>query len=310
MGREAEARRAAWGLRTELMLRPTADGGVALLDPLFEQVSALTADQVAALDAGDAAAHAMLDEALLRAGPLVDHLRDQAWAARLRPRALPPAPAPRPPPDPAACARLAAAWPGGAWGQAERWRRLAEEGRAGAGLLRLDGLLPPDEAAALGDAAAHLPAARLDTARVAGHRADLPDDSPWRQLRERLLDADLVGLLSAAFGRPPPLGPAALHLNAWALGPGDHMAAHADGPTYALTLVIGLNPGWTAEDGGAITFFDPSRPEAAPALRWLPQAGDALVFAPEAHTWHAVAPARRLRRTLSGWWLRPAGGAA
>ncbi len=308
MGGGAEARHAAWGLRPELMLRPTAAGGLQLLDPLFEQVHTLSPAQVAALDADDDAAHAMLDEALLRASPLVDQLRDQAWAARLRPRALPPAPAPRPPPDLGACARLAAAWPSGAWGQAERWRRLAEEGRAGAGLVRLDGLLPEAEAEALGAAAAALPAARLDTARVAGHRADLPDDSPWRELRERLLDADLVGLLSSALGRPAPRGQAGLHLNAWALGPGDHMAAHADGPTYELTLVIGLNPGWTAEDGGAITFFDPSRPEAAPALRWLPQAGDALVFAPAAHTWHAVAPARRLRRTLSGWWLRPLGG--
>lgn len=295
-------RRAAWGLRPELLLRPTGAGGIDVLDTLFEQVHSFSAAEVAALDAGSPDLQARLDETLLREGPLSAALRERAWAARLRPRPWP-APAPAAPEGlEAVCARLANTWSGGAFGRPERWRRLLEAGLAGARRLQLDGLLPLARARALARAARALPYARLQTERVSAERAGLPDRPPFRGLRARLLDPDLHALLGAALGRSGPgFG---LHLNAWRLQPGDHMALHPDGPRYEITVVIGLCEGWRAEDGGEISFLDPTRPEG-PRQPWLPQLGDALIFAPDADSWHAVVPPRRVRHTLSGWLLRP-----
>ena len=295
-------RHAAWGLRPELLLRTGAVGEVDVLDTLFEQVHRFSPAEVRALDLGLPGAVDRLEAALLREGPVSAALRDRAWAARLRPRPWPAPAAPAGPHLDAACERLAKRWSGGSFGRPERWRRLLEGGLAGGRRLQLDGLLSPRRARALASATAGLRYAPLRTGVVSAERAALPARAPFTGLRDRLLDPDLHALLGAALDRPT--AGVGLHLNAWRLQPGDHMALHADGPRYEITVVIGLCEGWRAEDGGEISFIDPTRPEG-PRQPWLPHLGDALVFAPDAGSWHAVVPPRRTRHTLSGWLVRP-----
>jgi hypothetical protein len=82
------------------------------------------------------------------------------------------------------------------------------------------------------------------------------------------------------------------------------MSAHPDGRLYCGTLSLGLCSGWTAADGGAIAFGDPTPQGFHVRERWLPHLGDALLFAPAADTWHAVEPVTsdKTRHSLTGWW--------
>ena len=282
------------------MIEARDDGGVDLLDPLFERLVHLDAETVSALDEADASSLAALDVRHLRACPEADALRRAAWYARLRPE---PVALPVPPVDcrPLAAAVAALGW-ADAWRDAERWRRLIEDGRAGGGPRCLSGLIPTGLAAAAADQAASLPRLPMATPVVTGSRA-LVDEQVGGALAETrgLFDApEARAAFGAALGRDLALG---LLLNAWALMPGERMAVHPDGARYAATLVIGLNAGWTAGDGGAIAFGEPGSDGLRVRARWLPHLGDVLLFAPTADTWHAVEPPTRPRATLSGWWL-------
>lgn len=303
---------ARWSLRSEVMFETDEEGGITLVDPLFERALTLTAAEVAGLDAGDPEALARLDALHLRSSAETDAFRRAAWFARLRPW---PEAAPQPAPDArlvAGVAEAAAALPWApAWRDAGRWRHLIERGLASPGPLQLDALFPlPLIRAAI----AQLERAalqRLDTAHVQAGRAPVDDAT-----------GGALGELRAAVGAPAmreacglALGRSltgALHLNAWRFGPGDRMAIHPDGSRYAATLVIGLNEGWRAADGGAIAFGEPGPRGLVVRQRWLPEAGDVLLFAPTATTWHAVEAPLRPRSSLSGWWMRAEepGGAA
>ena len=289
-----------WKLRPEVMVEPRGDGGLDLLDPLFDRLTHLDAEMVALLDASDPVALAALDARSLCAGAEADALRRAAWYARLRPEPVAPTV------EALDCGALAASvaslgW-SPEWRQGERWRRLLETGRSCGGPLCLPGLLPGALATAAAHQAAELPMSPLETRVVSGRRAVVNDEIGGALAAVRgLFDApEARAALGAAVGRALKLG---LTLNAWSLDPGQRMAVHPDGGRYAGTLVVGLNEAWSAADGGAIAFGDPGPDGLHVRSRWLPHLGDVLIFAPTASTWHAVEPPSRRRWTLSGWWL-------
>lgn len=294
------------------MVEPAADGGMDLLDPLFERLLRLDATEVARLDAGEREALSTLDTHLLRSNPAADAMRRAGWYARLRPEPVRPDAGGGSAAEHAvrdacdAAAGLAWADP---WRVPERWRRFVEEGRACAGRQRLDGCVPT---ALIHDAlpeAEQSPLTSVSVAVVSAHRCRVDAASPpalaaIHALLDHPATRRAVGL---ALGRSLRAGP--LHLNLWRLLPGERMAVHPDGARYAATVVVGLNTSWNAEDGGAIAFGEPGPDGLAVRSRWLPHAGDALVFAPGPATWHAVEPPTRTRWTLSGWWCWPPGAA-
>lgn len=295
-----------WALRRELLVEADPAGGVRILDPLFERVVVLDAAQVAALDAGDPAALATLDDRWLRESPAAEAVRRAAWSARLRPE--PARPAVRGDETGDACVDVSCVDVSGidwapAWRDAERWRRLFAAAHAGNTLLPLDGLLPPALAEAAAAQAQTLPCARVEAAVVSAERA-LVDEAiggPLGEVRARLTHPATRRFFGAALGRD--LG-GPMHLNVWHLAPEERMAVHQDGARYAATVAVGLNAGWTAADGGAIAYGVPGPGGLGVSHRWLPHLGDVVVFAPTATSWHAVEPPARDRWTLSGWWLR------
>ncbi|GDX81476.1 hypothetical protein LBMAG42_32870 [Deltaproteobacteria bacterium] len=296
-----------WGLRDEVMIEARDDGGVDLLDPLFERLDRLDAATVERLDAGDSETMAALDARLLRANPVADAARRAAWYARLRPEPARPDAASGD--VSAACEAAATLGWAEAWRSAERWRRFVEGGRAAGGVLgcglRLDGLFPAALAEAAAEEAMTEAVFPLTAAVVSAHRAVVTATSPPALAATRALldDAATRRIVGLALERP--LDQGALHLNLWRLLPGERMAVHPDGSRYAATVAIGLNAGWNAEHGGAIAFGTPGAEGLAVHTRWLPHAGDTLVFAPGPTTWHAVEPPTRTRWTLSGWWFWP-----
>lgn len=79
-----------------------------------------------------------------------------------------------------------------------------------------------------------------------------------------------------------------------------HLDRFRDDDRRTLTLILYLNEGWRAEDGGALRF-------------WPEEAGEPVDIAPEGNTlvaflserfWHEVLPARRMRLALTGWFKR------
>lgn len=192
------------------------------------------------------------------------------------------------------------------WREPERWRRLAEDRAGGQRYLVLPGLLEPEAARALREAALALPMARLATVLVAADRRLLAGDelAPWLDLLQHVV---LRGLVSAVLGRTMPSG---LVVNAWRLARGDQMGIHPDGPLYKGTISLGLCEGWTAADGGAIAFGDRDGDDLIVRQRWFPHLGDACLFAPDVDTWHAVEPVRGdvTRYSVTGWWTEPVDG--
>ncbi len=332
-----------WNLRPDVMFEPHDDGGATLVDPLFERVLRLSPADVAALDAGEPHALARLDARHLRVGPLADALRRAAWHARMRPEptprtldeadttllaeaaaALPWTPAWQ---DAERWRRLIER---GRTGAAPLFldalfpEALAHAAAAEAAVAPRERMSTPlidAERALVGEAT---PAsAGWMRAEEAGYKPDddssqaptgrkkvqrrgeaLPSVRPGRALgtlRAALSEPALRAALGAALARDLT---GALHLNAWRLGPGERMGVHPDGAGYAGTVVVGLAVGWCAADGGAIAFGVPGPEGLGVNQRWLPHAGDVLVFAPGPDTWHCVEPARRERYTLSGWWQR------
>jgi hypothetical protein len=240
------------------------DGRVQVLDLLTDRTRTLTQ---AEFDA----------DPTLQEGVIAEHLRAQAWASRTRPE-LPVFP------THSADLSLAAQLPAEVcerWREAEPWRRLMEARLAGERLLRLPGFTtwrpgPEDEE-------------RLDTDLVHAHRtrtrAPLFEHPAVRHLMGAVLGLRLEG---------------AVECNRWRMQPGDGILAHRVGRRYAATFTLGLNQGWTAADAGAIAFGDPATGEVQ--TRWLPHAGDVLVFAGGEWSWHWVEAPGRERHTLTGWW--------
>lgn len=185
------------------------------------------------------------------------------------------------------------------WRDGEGLRRAAEERAAGRTLTILRGFLAPAFCEVVAREVQALPMERLDTEVVHAWRHRV-EHGLWA-LRTLLSDPGARLLLGAVLGvaLPPDL-----QLNAWRHEPGDHLATHPDGPRYAATFALGLNPGWTAADGGAIAFGEPAADGTLQVReRWLPLAGDLALFVPSAMSWHQVEPSRRTRWTVSGWWV-------
>jgi hypothetical protein len=284
-------------LRPEVLRHARPDGGVDLYDPLLERLVALSSAEAASLDAPDAVLLARLDGATLLEGAVADAVRASVWATRVLPlAAAPPVVPPRlDPSDAAALPALVAP----AWREPEAWRRLAEDRAAGRARLTLRGFLGAEYIHTLTTEAGAAAFARFETDRVHAWRAE-PGPAPvldaWRAL---LLDPALRALVGGALGASLP---DALVLNAWRMGPGDGMRAHPDGRRYAATWALGLCDAWTAADGGAIAFGAPTPEAFVVTERWLPFAGDLLLFVPGPTTWHVVETPARERLTLSGWW--------
>jgi hypothetical protein len=204
--------------------------------------------------------------------------------------------------------RLPAALVAPEWRQPERWRRLAVEARGGRRYLALPGLLAPEAAASLRAGAAALPFSRLSTDLLIAERC-LVDGAthaglvPWLSL---MASAELRALAGGVLGRPLSEG---LVVNAWRLHQQQFMGVHPDGPWYEGTFSLGLSTAWEAGMGGAIAFGDRRDDSSLDVVdRWYPHLGDALLFAPDDTTWHAVeaVTGAEVRLSLTGWWVEPA----
>lgn len=79
-----------------------------------------------------------------------------------------------------------------------------------------------------------------------------------------------------------------------------HLDRFRDDDRRALTVILYLNQDWGPEDGGQLRFWPEA--EAAP-LEIIPSGGTLVTFLSERY-WHEVAPARRERMSLTGWFRR------
>lgn len=294
-------------VRPEVLRRPGPDGAVELLDLLLEQAHVVPSALAAALEDGAHPARPALEAwcaaRCLDEGPAASALRAGVWAARARG-------APSAPPSgaraevPAAAVAELPAVVAGRWRRPEAWRRLAEAARAGERLLRLDGFLAPARAAAWRARLARAPQEPMETALLRASRVR-PGHAALAPAAALMGHPALRAAVGAVLGRALAPGPL---VNGWCLPPGGHMGVHPDGPTYAATFVLGLEADWAAADGGAIAFGWPEDDGFRPWERWLPHAGDLLVFTPSALSFHCVEPPARPRVTLSGWWRAPPAG--
>lgn len=291
-------------LRREILRFVRADGGIDLFDPVLDRKYALTADE-AATDS----LPARLADAFLEEGPIAELIRNQWWA---RKRATVPAP-PRMEPLAEAEWERAELLPddvfGGAWLSGESWRRVAEDRAAGAYALPFRGMLASGFARELAAAHAGLSFDRMQVGiTFADRHVCVPEDGgPIGRWLAVMASANFRTLMGAVLAATLPEKVTA---NAWLLRAGDEIKAHPVGTTYAATMSLGLNAGWTASDLGSIAFADAAPGEAAFAVRarWLPHLGDALAIARGPASWHWVEPPVRERRTLTGWWVEGGAG--
>ena len=276
---------------------PTEDGGLDLFDLLYDRVVHLTPDEVHALDAGDPTLRQRLEALVLLEGEHADTLRHQLWTRR---RAeVGPTNAP-------AVGQVdwteAEAWPelvAGPWRDPERLRRLAESRAAGCTFLELPGFVTAAAAHRIAAVARALPFERMDTEWVQGERRLLVGDElqTWTDF---LSDERTRRLFGGLLGRHLP---ELITANVWRLSEGDGMPVHADGRRYHGTVSLGLSEGWTAAHGGAIATGAPVNERFDVRHRWLPHAGDLLLFAPTRTSWHAVEPvAKGPRLSVTAWW--------
>ncbi len=290
-------------LRPEILRFPLPDGGLELWDPVFDRKHALTAEESAAL-AATGAIPARLAAQMLQEGPVAGLVRAQFWA-RKRATVQPPA-APDPPAD--ADWALAESLPteriAEVWRRGETWRRLAEDRAAGAQALPMRSLLCDTFARELAQAHEGADYERMAVGLTwADRHVCVPEDggaiAAWLST---MASAPFRTLMSAVIGLALPEPVTA---NAWRLLPGDEIRPHPVGATYVATISLGLCEGWTAQDGGSIAFADaaPGDPAFRVTGRWLPHLGDALAIARGPASWHWVESPRRLRRTLTGWWV-------
>lgn len=280
----------AMKLRSELLRRSRQDGGIDLLDPLLERIVTLDAAQARALDEGD---HEPLEALMIFEGAIADGLREQAWLGRQRPR-------------PHAAAPVADFdWRedlpeiiASHWRDPDRLRRLAEDRAAGRRYLLLPGFLEAEAASRLEAAASALSFSRMSTEIVEADRHLLKSGElgEWQSLMQsvRRIFGAILGIEL----------PEKTFVNVWRLQKGDFMSVHPDGRLYRGTISLGLNRDWRAVDGGAIAFGEPTANGFLVRERWLPHAGDALLFAPGVDSWHAVEPvlSEKTRLSLTGWW--------
>jgi SM-20-related protein len=94
------------------------------------------------------------------------------------------------------------------------------------------------------------------------------------------------------------------HYAAYPAGAGyaRHLDRFQDGGERVVSLVLYLNDGWSAEDGGELCLY-PGATEDVDRIQ--PQGGTLVCFLSEQIP-HEVLPARRTRRSLTGWYKRRA----
>ena len=78
-----------------------------------------------------------------------------------------------------------------------------------------------------------------------------------------------------------------------------HIDQHHDTTFRKITIVIYLNPDWTAEDGGELLIYDPFNPEQT-LFRVLPIAGRIVIFRSDLFE-HEVLPSSKTRWSVTGW---------
>jgi len=286
------------GFRREVLCFPRSDGGLDLLDLLFDRVVRITPDQAAALNAGDPRVRQYLESLHLFDSPEIDEFRMKALGARL----VEPQPPPPAPPIGDVDWNEAIHWPDMVapdWKNPERLRRLAEDRAGGRRYLMLRGFLELDAARAIARDAEALPYERFESDVARGDKCLLRGNQ-LRDWRVFLLGGRTRRLFGGLLGRQLPDG---LVMNAWRMQPGDGMAVHPDGRLYWATVSLGLSEGWTAADGGAIAFGDPDSSGFVVRERWFPHLGDVCLFVPTPTSWHVVESSARQRTTATGWWV-------
>jgi hypothetical protein len=284
--------------RSEVLTFTAGDGGIDLLDLLFDRIVHIAPEQAAALRAGNRGVVEHLEQLHLFESAAIDQQRMRVLASRL----AEPVPPPAAPPIGEVDWDDAVHWPemvATAWKDPERLRRLAEDHAGGRRYLMLPGFLKRDAAAAIAGEATSLPYQRFESEIVRADKCFLHGDQ-LREWRKLLLSARTRRLFGGLLGRQLPDG---LTINAWRMQPGDGMRPHPDGRLYWATVSLGLAENWSAADGGALAFGDPQGDEFLVRERWYPHAGDVCLFIPTPSTWHWVEPAVRPRFTVTGWWV-------
>lgn len=79
-----------------------------------------------------------------------------------------------------------------------------------------------------------------------------------------------------------------------------HLDRSSAGAERVLSVLLYLNEGWTADDGGALRLYTGSG-----TLEVLPESGTLVIFE-SARFEHEVRPARRERLSVAGWFRRRA----
>lgn len=85
-----------------------------------------------------------------------------------------------------------------------------------------------------------------------------------------------------------------------------HLDSLAGSRNRIVSLATYLDPGWTAEDGGALRIWRSREDVGPPAVDVVPLAGRAVLMLSEEIP-HEVLPTNRPRHAIAGWW-RVAGG--
>jgi SM-20-related protein len=193
------------------------------------------------------------------------------------------------------------------------------DGLAARGFAVVSEFLPRTDVAALrAEAERHRAAGEFRPARV-GRGASAERDARLRGDSIRWLGAEhasaperallaRLGALRGALNRALFLGLVELEAHYALYPPGAgytrHLDRFRDDDARAVSLVLYLNDGWRAEDGGALQLF--AAEHDVEPRREIAPCGGTLVALRSEGIWHAVAPARRERWSVAGWLRRRA----
>jgi SM-20-related protein len=186
---------------------------------------------------------------------------------------------------------------------------LAENGYAAA-----DSLFDPALIAALAAELAAMESAGTLAAAGVGRAAGLRQDGDIRRAAIRWFDGGteaerrFLGVaeqLRIAINRRLFIGLFDFECNFIAYPTGGFYGRHLDSLAGArnrvVSLVVYLDPGWQAEDGGALRLWTSPGDEGPAAAEIVPQAGRVVLMMAEEIP-HEVLPAHRPRHAIAGWW--------
>jgi SM-20-related protein len=186
---------------------------------------------------------------------------------------------------------------------------LAENGYAAA-----DSLFDPALIAALAAELAAMESAGTLAAAGVGRAAGLRQDGDIRRAAIRWFDGGteaerrFLGVaeqLRIAINRRLFIGLFDFECNFIAYPTGGFYGRHLDSLAGArnrvVSLVVYLDPGWRAEDGGALRLWTSPGDEGPAAAEIVPQAGRVVLMMAEEIP-HEVLPAHRPRHAIAGWW--------